>query len=214
MSRCLLVGCFASLLCSFANGENSSTPPAAVAEISTPRNKLSLPVLRYADGGDGYASDALTNALPEVEPNNRKQTEQRRDVRDTTLDELEALKEDLGKDDSDQSSTRDRWVGERGVTSIRNIRFVAPRTAEQSTAFRGPRMTSMHSTVRWVSPRAVHRTLFFNDNPLERQGKSYNRKLQPAISAVRFATDAVTFPINRAADLHRGDPLHYATSPR
>jgi len=36
---------------------------------------------------------------------------------------------------------------------------------------REPRVPTVRSTAMWVSPRAVHRTLYFNDNPLEREGR-------------------------------------------
>ena len=59
----------------------------------------------------------------------------------------------------------DFLVGSQSTTSIRSIPFVRPREAGQSVATLVPRTSSVHSTVNWVSPRAVHRSLFFNDNP-------------------------------------------------
>lgn len=186
MVRCLLVGCFASLLPAFACGEELPLLPLVIAETPIPQNPLSLPVLQSADGDDGDSRHDIPKQVSKV---------------------------DLGTDSSDPSFTkRDQWVGD--LRSIRNIRFVAPRSADQSSAVREPRLTSMHSTVRWVSPRAVHRTLYFNDTPLERDGKTVNSKLQPAISSVRFATDALTFPIKRITDMRRKAQFHYSTSPR
>ena len=210
MRRCILVGCFASLFWSFATGEDFPTPPLLDAGVSIPQIQQSLPVLRFADGGDRFSSSTDLSALPTLEAANPDQTTSQRDE----LDELDALKKNLGKDNSDHSTTRDDWVGGRGVSSIRSIRFVAPRAAEQSAAYRAPRVSSMHSTVSWVSPRAVHRTLYFNDNPLERHGKYNNEKVQPVVSSVRFAADALKYPFLRISDLRNGDPLHSAKSPR
>ncbi len=115
---------------------------------------------------------------------------------------------------SNRTSIRSGAAGNRAVTSIRSIKFERPRDAVQSAASRSPRTSSVCSTVNWVNPRAVHRTLFFNDNPLEREGKTNFPCLQPAVSVLRFGTDALTFPAKRLSPTRCGNCLHYATSPR
>lgn len=115
---------------------------------------------------------------------------------------------------SNRTSIRSGTAGKRAVTTIRSIQFVRPREAVQSTVSRNPRTSSVCSTVNWVNPRAVHRSLFFNDNPLEREGKTNFPCLQPAVSILRFGTDALTFPAKRLSPTRCGNCLHYATSPR
>ncbi|MCA9266738.1 MAG: hypothetical protein KDA60_22925, partial [Planctomycetales bacterium] len=49
-------------------------------------------------------------------------------------------------------------------------------------------------TFAWKSPSLVHRTLYFEDAPLERYGHSWGPCLQPVVSGWRFFRDAVTVP--------------------
>ena len=74
------------------------------------------------------------------------------------------------------------------------------------------RVAQSQKTKTWVSPRAMHQTLFFNDNPLERDGKTNHKHLQSAVSALRFTFDALLSPLRSL----RTPPslLHYSRSPR
>ena len=97
------------------------------------------------------------------------------------------------------------------VQSIQDIKFSQPRDVAQSD-FTSMRVPTTYRTKSWVAPRAVHRTLFFQDNALERHGKTNNAKLQPAVSTARFFVDAILYPARQLADARH--PVHYATSPR
>lgn len=114
---------------------------------------------------------------------------------------------------SDQTSIGDGVVESSAISMIRSIEFVPMTLDNQSVSFRQPRVPSMRSTVTWVSPRAVHRTLYFNDNPLERYGRTNSSALQPALSVLRFGTDTITAP-GRYLQSRCNGRLHYATSPR
>lgn len=97
------------------------------------------------------------------------------------------------------------------VQTIQDIRFSQPREVKQS-GYTSMRVPTTYRTKSWVAPRAVHRTLFFQDKPLERHGRTNHAKLQPAISVVRFFADAILYPARQLADVRH--PVHYATSPR
>ena len=65
----------------------------------------------------------------------------------------------------------------------------------------------------WAARNTAHRTLYFEDMPLERYGQSAGC-LQPAKSAVRFLADTITFPLQwvheRPCELHYTLPLERA----
>ena len=109
-------------------------------------------------------------------------------------------------DTSDRTSIRRRAPGKNAATSIRGIEFVQPRQTAQSAVRRIPRIPSVRSTVSWVTPRAVRRTLYFDDNSLERYGETNFPHLQPTISVLRFGADATLFPARCL--LHRSRGLH------
>lgn len=115
---------------------------------------------------------------------------------------------------SNRTSIQDRVVESDSVSRIRSIEFVPVRSGIQSMPNRESRVPSVRSTVTWVSPRAVHRTLYFNDNPLEREGKTCSPTLQPAISVFRFGADALSFPAHYFFRPRCNSCLHYAASPR
>lgn len=101
------------------------------------------------------------------------------------------------------------------ITRIREIEFAAPRpNGSTLEAVGGPRQSQIHSAMSWVAPRAGHRTLYFNDNPLERHGKTNCSAWQPLISTMRFAVDAMAFPLRRLGDVGSAHTIHAATSPR
>ena len=62
-------------------------------------------------------------------------------------------------------------------------------------------------TFPWEARNLAHRTLFFEDMPLERYGQTHRKLVQPIKSGVRFLADYVTLPLQM---IHEGPcDLHY-----
>ena len=98
----------------------------------------------------------------------------------------------------------------RRPRTIQDVKFHSVSPADQSDAVGTLKAPTMYSTKSWVAPRAVHRSLFFHDNALEREGRTRSAHLQPAISATKFYVDAALFPFRRLTP--SGHRLHYAVS--
>ena len=59
----------------------------------------------------------------------------------------------------------------------------------------------------WAARNLAHRTLYYQDMPLERYGQTYGGFVQPLVSGLRFAGDIVTLPLQAIRD--RPCQLHY-----
>ena len=55
--------------------------------------------------------------------------------------------------------------------------------------------TNQDVRYHWAARNLSHRTLYFQDMPLERYGYSYSDKVQPLVSALDFIRDAAISPI-------------------
>jgi len=114
----------------------------------------------------------------------------------------------------DVSPVQSNTIAHVSQRSIYDVWFTAPKTRidDLASSVRSTKQPMIHNPVSWVSHRTEHRTLYFQDNPLERYGKTQSPKLQPAISVFRFASDVVLAPVRNVRQ--KANALHFAKSPR
>ena len=154
-------------------------------DVSSPCEDCDKP---RPESGDSSEQDSILKAEPEpLEPPKQPDAPRRRDLQlrpiqhidfQSALRGLEKLPDEFQRQQSRHPANRDPYYG-------------------------SPDLIDHH----WTARNLAHRTLYFDDLPLERYGFASNPTKQAFCSAAEFLKDAVLFPLRR----HRDDccELHY-----
>ena len=132
-------------------------------------------------------------------------------------DEVERLTEGQSSQDSGGSNKANAARSSIQEMDWESVVSPAPRETpveepHYPPATRDPIYGKVEQTTYTWAPRVLaHRTLYFEDMPLERYGQSAGDCLQPIKSGIRFLADAVTIPLQmiheKPCDLHYVLPL-------